>query len=128
MLRTGRAGAIGVVFPDPLTYAVTDPAAIAFLQGVAGACEREEAGLLILSAVDEEATRRTVHQAAVDGFVIHCIAAEVEIVNSVLERGLPLVAVDLPGFADAPSLEIEDRAGARRRPSTWSGSATAASA
>ena len=35
MLRTGRAGAIGVVFPDPLTYAVTDPAAIAFLQGVA---------------------------------------------------------------------------------------------
>jgi DNA-binding LacI/PurR family transcriptional regulator len=114
MLRTGRAGAIGVVFPDPLTYAVSDPAAIAFLQGVAAACELEEAGLLILSAVDEEATRRTVHQAAVDGFVIHCLAAEIEVVNSVLERGLPLVAVDLPGFVDAPSLEIEDRAGARR--------------
>ena len=33
MLRTGRAGAIGVVFSDRLTYAVTDPAAVAFLQG-----------------------------------------------------------------------------------------------
>lgn len=114
MLRTGRAGAIGVVFAEPLGYAVTDPAAVAFLQGVAAVCELEEAGLLLLSAVDEEATRRTVHQAAVDGFVIHCLATEMEVVNSVLERGLPVVAVDLPGFTDAPSLEIEDRAGARR--------------
>ena len=113
MLRTGRAGAIGVVFPEPVTYAFTDPVAIALLQGIGSVCEREEAGVLVLSAADVEAVRRTVYQVAVDGFIMECLAADSEVVGAVLERGLPAVAVDHPGFTEAPSVEIEERAGAR---------------
>jgi DNA-binding LacI/PurR family transcriptional regulator len=113
MLRTGRAGAIGVVFPEPVTYAFTDPFALALLQGIAAVCEQEEAGVLVLSALDEEAVRRTVYQVAVDGFIMECLAADSDVVDAVLERGVPAVAVDYPGFTEAPSVEIEERAGAR---------------
>jgi DNA-binding LacI/PurR family transcriptional regulator len=114
MLRTGRAGAIGVVFSDRLTYAVTDPAAVAFLQGIALVCEQEEAALLILSAIDEDAARRVVRQAAVDGFIIYCLATETGVIHAMLERGQPVVAVDEPGFVDGPGVGIDDRAGARQ--------------
>jgi DNA-binding LacI/PurR family transcriptional regulator len=113
MLRTGRAGAIGVVFSDRLPYAVTDPAAVPFLQGIAEICDQEDAALLILSAIDEEAARRVVRQAAVDGFIIYCLATETGVINAMLERGQPVVAVDEPGFADGPGVGIADRAGAR---------------
>jgi DNA-binding LacI/PurR family transcriptional regulator len=114
MLRTGRAGAIGVVFSDRLTYAVTDPAAVALLQGIALVCDQEDAALLILSAIDEEAARRVVRQAAVDGFIIYCLATETGVINAILERGGPVVAVDEAGFAEVPSVGIADRAGARQ--------------
>jgi DNA-binding LacI/PurR family transcriptional regulator len=114
MLRTGRAGAIGVVFSDRLTYAVTDPAAIALLEGIALVCDQEDAALLILSALDEGAARRVVRQAAVDGFIIYCLTTESGVINAIRERGGPVVAVDEPGFADAPGVGIADRAGARQ--------------
>jgi DNA-binding LacI/PurR family transcriptional regulator len=34
-LRRGRAGSLGLVFDQPLTYAFTDPAAALFLTGMA---------------------------------------------------------------------------------------------
>jgi DNA-binding LacI/PurR family transcriptional regulator len=114
MLRTGRAGAIGVVFSDRLAYAVTDPATVPFLEGIALVCDQEDAALLILSAVDENAARRVVRQAAVDGFIIYCLTTETGVINAILERGGPVVAVDEPGFADAPGVGIADRAGARQ--------------
>jgi DNA-binding LacI/PurR family transcriptional regulator len=114
MLRTGRAGAIGVVFSDRLTYAVTDPAAIGLLQGIALVCDQEDAALLILSALDEEAARRVVRQAAVDGFIIYCLTTETGVINAIRERGGPIIAVDEAGFAEVPGVGIADRAGARQ--------------
>src|SRR5512146_1521155 len=39
MLRTGRAGALGLVFPETLPYAFDDQTAVALLRGIAEACE-----------------------------------------------------------------------------------------
>jgi DNA-binding LacI/PurR family transcriptional regulator len=69
MLRTGRTGAIGLVFSERLPYAFDDATAIALLQGVAQVCERVAASLLILPAVDNDAAENTVRNAAVDGFI-----------------------------------------------------------
>ena len=41
-LRRGKAGAIGVVYPHPLSYTFTDPVATLFIQGVAEEAERSE--------------------------------------------------------------------------------------
>src|SRR4029079_4794533 len=71
-LRTGRAGAIGVIFAERLGYQFTDPAAPAFLRGIARGMEEAPSGLLLVpdSRYREEAAR-TVREAAVDGFIIY---------------------------------------------------------
>ena len=38
-LRTRRAGAVGLVITEPLTYAFSDPAALNFVAGLAESCE-----------------------------------------------------------------------------------------
>src|SRR3954470_13711978 len=40
-----RAGAIGLIFTETLSYAFRDPAAVAFLEGLGLACESAGAGL-----------------------------------------------------------------------------------
>jgi DNA-binding LacI/PurR family transcriptional regulator len=47
ILRSGRAGSIGLLFAEPLTYAFGDPYAIGFLQGFAEPAEQAGAGLLL---------------------------------------------------------------------------------
>src|SRR5262245_30054358 len=70
MLRTGVAGAIGVIIPDEVIHALTDPALIVFLQGIAKVCDAKSSGLLLLSGDNPEIALRSVSQAAVDGFII----------------------------------------------------------
>ncbi|WP_366654751.1 LacI family DNA-binding transcriptional regulator [Fodinicurvata sp. EGI_FJ10296] len=114
MLRTGRAGAIGMVFPGPLAHAFTDPASVAFLTGVADGCDRNDVGLLFLPAENDSALG-SVGQAAVDGFIVHCMAAGAGMLTAVLERNLPILAVDVPNAelpAHVSSVSIDDRGGA----------------
>ena len=56
-LRHGRAGAVGLLFTEALSYAFSDAAAVAFLEGLARRCEERQAPLLLLpvSAAAEDA-------------------------------------------------------------------------
>lgn len=112
-LRTGRAGAIGLVFSEVLTYAFSDPTTVAFLQGVARVCEPAEAALLILPATDPVAAQKTVRQAAVDGFLVYCMPKDSPVAMAVLDRRLPVVAVDHPALEGVPGVGIDDREAAR---------------
>jgi DNA-binding LacI/PurR family transcriptional regulator len=47
-LRSGRAGSIGVLFTDRLSYAFSDPFAVGFLAGVAEESERFGTSLLLM--------------------------------------------------------------------------------
>ena len=47
-LRIGRSGAIGLIFAERLRYQFTDPAAPAFLRGVADGMRRAPIGLLLV--------------------------------------------------------------------------------
>ena len=71
-LRTGRAGALGLIFSERLRYQFTDPAAPAFLGGVARGMEDAPMGLLLIpDSRFRDATAETVRGAAVDGFIIY---------------------------------------------------------
>ena len=111
-LRTGRAGAVGVLFGGSLPYAFTDPAAIAFLRGVAQICEQNHSGVLILPVVNEPDAGRMIREAVVDGFVTYCLPDESPVIPCVLERGLPVTMVEQSPIAGVNSIEIDDTGGA----------------
>ena len=112
-LRTGRAGALGLIFSERLRYQFTDPAAPAFLGGVARGMEDAPMGLLLIpDSRFREATAETVRGAAVDGFIIYSAVRNDPRVEAALARGLPTVTVDQPRDAPTPFLGIDDRAAA----------------
>jgi DNA-binding LacI/PurR family transcriptional regulator len=113
-LRTGRAGAIGVIFAERLGYQFTDPTAPAFLRGVARGMEEAPAGLLLVpdSRYREEAARM-VREAAVDGFIIYSTPQNDPRIEAALARRLPIVTVDQPRGAQTPFVGIDDRGAAR---------------
>src|SRR5215211_2215281 len=47
-LRRGHSGAVGLIFAEPLSYAVSDPAAAAFLQALAEVFDEKGTSLVIL--------------------------------------------------------------------------------
>lgn len=113
-LRRGRTGALGVLYMVRLSYAFTDPAAAMFLEGVSGAAE--EAGLaltLISGGSHMDRDPEAVRQAAVDGFVVYCVAEDDPLIEEVLRRRLPAVFVDDPAVEGSISVRVDDEGGAR---------------
>ena len=113
-LRRQRANAVGVLFRDRLSYAFADPAAVLFLEGVSEAVEEAGLGLLLLpggslGGGDAEVVRG----AAVDGVVIHSMAADDPLVRAAVERRLPAVIVDQPPVEGVASVGINDEGASR---------------
>lgn len=99
-LRTGRCGAIGVLFNDQLSYAFTDPHDIAFLRGISSVCEDEGANIVLIPLQDKRPEQRDQLAAIVDGFILNAPYRSHPTIRGALARGLPTVVVDF----DAPDL------------------------
>ena len=113
-LRTGRAGAVGLIFAERLAYQFTDPAAPAFLRGVARGLLDQPTGLLLVpDSREREEAARTVREAVVDGFILYSVPQNDPRIEAALGRGLPVVTVDQPRGANTPFVGIDDRAAAR---------------
>jgi DNA-binding LacI/PurR family transcriptional regulator len=112
MLRTRRAGALGLVFPDTLPYAFDDQTAVALLQGIAEACEERRMGLFIVPGMHSAPDSHAVQAAAVDGFIVYSLPRGTDVLPLVLGRRLPVVIVDQPRLEAVPSVGIDDRAAA----------------
>ncbi|ORB89780.1 LacI family DNA-binding transcriptional regulator [Mycobacterium persicum] len=117
-LRTRKAGAVGLVMAEPLTYFFSDPAARDFVAGVAQSCEEPGQGLLLVavgaSRSLEDGTTAVLN-AGVDGFVVYSVCDDDPYLQVVLQRRLPVVVVDQP--KDLPGVSrvgIDDRAAMRK--------------
>jgi DNA-binding LacI/PurR family transcriptional regulator len=111
-LRTGRTGALGLIFTDRLPYAFDDEAAVLFLRGVANALENSGAGLLLIpTSPTREEGSRVVRGAAVDGFIVFSTPTGDPRLEAALARGLPTITVDEPLDVPTPFIGIDDRAG-----------------
>ena len=112
-LRTGRTGALGLIFTDRLPYAFDDEAAVLFLRGVANALENSGAGLLLIpTSPTREEGSRVVRGAAVDGFIVFSTPTGDPRLEAALARGLPTITVDEPLEVPTPFIGIDDRGGA----------------
>src|SRR5919106_2415203 len=112
-LRTGRTGALGLIFTDRLPYAFDDEAAVLFLRGLANALENSGAGLLLIpTSPTREEGSRVVRGAAVDGFIVFSTPTGDPRLEAALARGLPTITVDEPLDVPTPFIGIDDRGGA----------------
>jgi DNA-binding LacI/PurR family transcriptional regulator len=112
-LRTGRTGALGLIFTDRLPYAFDDEAAVLFLRGLANALENSGAGLLLIpTSPTREEGSRVVRGAAVDGFIVFSTARGDPRVEAALARGIPTITVDEPFDVPTPFIGIDERGGA----------------
>ena len=116
-LRTRKAGAVGLLMAEPLTYFFSDPAARDFVAGVAQSCEELGQGLLLVAVGPSRSLEdgtAAVLAAGVDGFVVYSVCDEDPYLQVVLQRALPVVVVDQPKDLSAVSrVGIDDRAAMR---------------
>src|SRR3984893_3324217 len=117
-LRTRRAGAVGLMITDPLTYSCSDPAALDFVAGLAQSCEELGQGLMLVAVGPSRSVAdgtASVLSAGVDGFVVYSAADDDPYLQVVLQRRLPLVVVDQPKqVPGASQVGIDDRAAMRK--------------
>src|SRR3954451_16989641 len=73
-LRQQRAGAVGLVFTETLSYAFSDAAAVMFLEGLASRCEQRQSPLLLLPlAPSGDAPTTSVREAVADAVCIYSL-------------------------------------------------------
>ena len=109
-LRTRKAGAVGLLLTENLSYAFRDPGAVGFLEGLALACEDAGQGLLMIPANPEHEDVASVHRAGVDGFVVYSVPEDDPHLAAVLERPVPVVVCDQPSLDNVDRVGPDDRA------------------
>ncbi len=94
LLRTGKAGAIGVIFFQEAQFAFSDEMALRFMAGVASVSDQEKTNLMILPYLHNQMEVSEIFSAAVDGFIIHSNALSDEVIDQINIGNRNLVTVD----------------------------------
>ena len=111
-LRRGRAGALGVVIGEHLTYAFDDPSATAFLSGVAQVCADAGVALTLVPVTGTADDLARIAAAAVDAFVIWTLDGADPVLAAVAATGRPAAAHGATTTPGLVPVGIDDRAAA----------------
>jgi DNA-binding LacI/PurR family transcriptional regulator len=114
-LRRGRAGSIGLLFGEALTYAFQDPGAVEFLGGLAEGTARHNTVLQLIAALDADRQEGAslLANAIVDGLVVWTLPDRHPLLRLARERNIPLVVHGSPRLDGVPFVGIDDRAAAQ---------------
>jgi DNA-binding LacI/PurR family transcriptional regulator len=116
-LRTGQAGALGLMITDSLRDAFDDPATALLLKGISEVGELAEVALTLLPfPLESERVAQgsgVLLRGAVDGFLAYALPEGHPGMRTVLSRGLPVVLVDGAPDTGLPRIGIPDRGAAR---------------
>jgi DNA-binding LacI/PurR family transcriptional regulator len=114
-LRRGRAGSIGLLFGEALTYAFQDPGAVEFLRGLAEGTARHNTVLQLIAALDadEQEGASLLANAIVDGLVVWTLPERHPLLRLARERNIPLVIHGSPRLDGVPFVGIDERAAAQ---------------
>ena len=111
-LVSGTAGAIGVLLSDALTYTLTDDVAMSFLAGIAEQLGPGGRALTLLPAAPADGSMPA-RDVAIDGALVYSCHSDSTAVSWLMRRRLPIVFVDQAAAPGVPSVNVDDRVGAR---------------
>ena len=111
-LVSGSAGSIGVLLSDALTYTLTDDVAMAFLAGIADELGPGGRALTLLPAAPADGSMPA-RDVAIDGVLVYSCHDDSSAVSWLMRRRLPVVFVDQAAAPGIPSVNVDDRSGAR---------------
>src|ERR671921_1388128 len=114
-LRRGRAGSVGLLFGEALTYVFQDPGAVEFLRGLAEGTAKHNTVLQLIAALDadEQEGASLLANAIVDGLVVWTLPERDPLLRLARERAIPLVTHGSPRLNGIPFVGIDDRAAAQ---------------
>jgi DNA-binding LacI/PurR family transcriptional regulator len=111
-LARGATGTVGILFHGTPRHALSDEFSALFLAVIAEELGR---GGLALTLLPNAGTADVVpvRDVAMDGAIVYSCSPNETSLEWLRRRRLPLVLVDQPGEDDFPSVNVDDRAGAR---------------
>jgi DNA-binding LacI/PurR family transcriptional regulator len=115
-LARGRTGSIGLLLTDELSRAFEDLVATEFLSSVADALTHEGMAVTLLTsggAAGAPSDHVPARDVAMDGVITYICDPASPDIAWLERRGLPMVSVDRDPTPGAPSVNVDDRAGAR---------------
>ena len=115
-LARGRTGSIGLLLTDSLSGAFEDLVATEFLSSVADALTHEGLAVTLLTsggAAGAPAGHVPARDVAMDGAIVYICDPASPDISWLERRGLPMVSVDREPTPTAPSVNVDDRGGAR---------------
>lgn len=116
MLRSGRAGAVGVLLTERLSYAFSDPYAITFLTAITEVLEQSQTSLVLVpigyqatgGTGDDEAALTAVRSANIDAMAVLCIGDEHPAMQLAQARGIRIVGTDIDPDPTSTWVAIDD--------------------
>src|SRR3954452_18605720 len=111
-LARGTTGAVGVLLTDSLRDAFADEVATTFLGAIADELAPTGFALTLLAAA-EQADVLPARDVPMDGALVYSCSGDSTAIDWLKRRKLPLVYVDQVPAAGIPSINIDDRSGAR---------------
>lgn len=120
-LRTGRAGAWGLVLNEKLAFAFDDPTMLLLLRGISNVCDELNVSLTLLPVPGSSMSSpdilqqktQLIRDAHVDGFLAYFMPEDSPALEIIRARGTPLVTIDSPRLDWAGFVGIDDYAAAQ---------------
>ncbi len=112
-LARGTTGAVGVLLTDSLRYAFTDEIATGFLGAVVEELAPTGLALTLLTS-NERDDVIPARDVAIDGALLYSCRPHSTARDWLVRRNLPLVFVDQDPVPGIPSVNVDDRGGARK--------------
>jgi len=111
-LARGRTGAVGIVLTETLEYAFTDEVAMELLGAVAAELAPTGLALTLVPSLSSD-DLVPVRDVPMDGAIVYDCDPKSATVGWLHKRDLPMVYVDQVPAARVPSVNVDDRGGAR---------------
>lgn len=111
-MTTRRTNALGLLLPQDLATAMCNPFYAEFIRGVGAVCGPAGLTLMLVPPL-WGSMLKAIPAATVDGFIVVGLEVDRGEVRQLRRRHMPFVMVDSDTPADIPSVNVDDRGGAR---------------